>query len=193
MKEKKIILLTLSCGLFIGAVMTGIAFHLINRDISAPTNVEASVLLTEEQYQFLTNSLIQWELDHLGSIRRRNAWLMLDAMREFEFVEDAPRGQSRVGFATGILELLNVGEIEELNVVRLELGDRGFNDVLVIRIQTISNNDIYYLRYQRSRGLGNVTRDNETGEVIYNSAIHTIRDGQLCEREYIRGPIISCR
>jgi len=33
----------------------------------------------------------------------------------------------------------------------------------------------------------------EDGEMIYDSQMHVVRYGQLCEREYPRGPIIYCR
>ena len=43
------------------------------------------------------------------------------------------------------------------------------------------------------RGLSMVATDSEDGELIYDRQMYTIRDGQLCELEYPRGPIMYCR
>ena len=195
MKNKKITFIILIVGLFISGIAVGaIAVYLITgvqNDVPS-VDMEASVPVTEEQYQFLRASIL--EIDDMDNIERRNAWLILDAMREIDFVESGQPGQSRVSLATWVLKLLDIGEITELTVVRFELGefDNKHNDMLVIRIVNIKNN-IYYFTYDRGRGLGRITMGSEDGERIYSRAIHTIRDGQLCRREYPRGPIISCR
>ena len=195
MERKKIILVMMIVGLFVAGIAIGASIvYLITRTDNdvPPVYIEATVPVTEEQYQFLREEIISWELENLNSIRRRNAWLILDTIASTNFSENTLPGQSRVGFATRILEMLDIGEIQELTVVRLDYVDYGFNYVLIMRI-TNKRNNIYYLYYSQYGGLGVVKRGNEDGEMIYNSAIHTIRDGQLCEREVPRGPIISCR
>jgi len=152
--------------------------------------------LTEIQYQLLRDSIRATSLEQMNATRRRNAWLMLDMMVEIEFVETGYPGQSRVGYATGILDLLDVGEIREITPIRVvrAIGEStdSPSDILIIRIIDEEEN-IYYLWYPRSSLLGMVTKDSEDGEIIYDSLMFTIRNGQLCEREYARGPIISCR
>ena len=156
---------------------------------------EDVTLLTEEQYQLLTDSILPGAFEEMSNVERRNAWLMLDAMAEVEFFESNP-SQSGVGRATWILGMLSVGEIQELTVVRVEREIDDFTDSLVddLIIRIVNGEDsIYYVWYQRSSGLGMVTTDSEDGEMIYNRVLHTIRDGQICEREYPRGPIRYCR
>ena len=190
--------------LMIGAIVIGILYLRGGEDnlITEPSDdFEVTIYdltleemgLTETQYQLLVDSIRTTSLEQMNVIRRRNAWLILDAMAEAEFVEFySSEDGSRVGFATGILDLLDVGEIEELTVVRLAQGDSYMADALIIKIAN-ENGEIYYLRYPRSSLLSRVTRDSEDGEIIYESQMFTIRNGQLCEREYARGPIISCR
>ena len=152
--------------------------------------------LTEKQYQLLVDSIMPEALEQMNAIRRRNAWLMLDFMTEIEFVDGSPPGHSRVGFATWILDVLDVGEIREITPVRviraIDESTDSPSDSLLIRILNEEDN-VYYLWYPRSSLLARVTRDNEDGEILYESQIHVVRDGRLCEREYARGPIISCR
>jgi len=73
--------------------------------------------LTEEQYQLLRDSLLH--VDHMNAIRRRNAWLILDEIKEIEFVENRCPGRSNVGDATWILDVFGVGEIKELSTIRV--------------------------------------------------------------------------
>ena len=148
--------------------------------------------LTEEQYQLLRDSIMPESLEQMSATERRNAWLILDAMAEIEFIESATQGQSPVSFATWVLDLLGVGEIKELTVVRVSEGAHDLFDILIMRIVN-EEDDVYYIWYPRSLSLDMVTRDSEDGEIIYDSLIHTIRDGQLCEREYPQGSIIYCR
>ena len=194
MKNKKLILIISVIGLFVIGIAIGAGVvYLMTRtdsDISPPIYVEARVPVTEEQYQILRASILQ--IDDMNNIRRRNAWLMLEAMQEVEFIENVGQGQSRVGFATRIFELWEIGEIDELVVVRIDRGTHGFNDALVMRIKSMENN-IYYITYDQNRGLGRITRDSEDGERIYSRALLTVVDGQFCQLEHLRGPIAFCK
>jgi len=147
--------------------------------------------LTEEQYQLLRDSIRSASLEQMNAIERRNAWLMLDAMAEIEFVENRSPGESGVGLATRYLELLGVGEIKELAVV--DIWQQNIDDLAAVLVMRIVNSEdrTYYLRYNQTWGLGIVTRDSEDGEIIFDSFIHSIRDGRLCEREYPQGSVIS--
>ena len=129
--------------------------------------------LTEEQYQFLSASILS--TDQMNTIRLRNAWLMLDLMREVEFVERGHPGESGVRLATGILEMLRIGEFRKVSFV--EIVDDGVVETLIMRAVNMDNN-VYYLRY--GRGLGVVSR--EDGEILYNRVIHRIIDGRICYR-----------
>jgi len=143
--------------------------------------------LTEVQYRLLVDSIMPEALEQMNAIRRRNAWFILDTMTEMEFVESATQGLSPVNYATWILEVLVVGEIRGITPVRVSEGGS-----LIMRIVNKEDN-IYYIWHPRSLSLARVTRDNEDGEILYESQIHVVRDGRFYEREYARGPIISCR
>jgi len=198
MNRRKVILVIFIGVLFIGAIAIGVFNLRETEDLMTMENGDYQVTiydltleemgLTEEQFQLLRDSILH--IDHMNAARRRNAWLMLDAMAEIEFVENRSSGESAVGRATGVLDVLGVGEIQELTVVRV-LEEESLAAVLVMQIVNTEDRT-YYLWYNRTWGLGVVTRDNENGEMIYNSLIHVVRYGQLCEREYARGPIIYC-
>jgi hypothetical protein len=214
MKRNKIIVVLLISVLFIGAVVIG-AFHFIDREDSVSLeniedemiltedpvplpNVEDEVILTEEEYQLLEDSIIPESLEQMNDIERRNAYLILDAMAEIDFVENRAQGQSGVGFATRILDLLGVGEIQALEIVSYDNGIQEssakasgvgghFNSRIVGE-----NGQIYYMYYNQTWGIGIVRKESEDGEMIYNSALPTLYEGRLCEREYPRGPFIDC-
>ena len=196
MKRYKITLLS---GLLIGAVVMG-AFLFIDREENSVSliNGGAEMRLTEEQYQLLESSINSESFEQMNDIKRKNAWLFLNAMAEIGFVEGRYPGQSRVGLATRILELLGVGEIQELEIVNYEndiydpdRGTYGVNGYFIARI--VGENDlIYYVHYFQTGGIGIVFKDRDNGEIIYNRALHTIIDGRLCKREYPRGPAIDC-
>jgi len=195
MNSKKIILGILIFVLIISAVVISNLYLRESKDYLLDTsdNYEVTIYdltleemgLTDEQYQLLVDSILPESLEQMSVIRRRNAWLILDMMVEIDFVESTAPGQSRVGYATWILDVLGVGEIEELDIALLS------QDALTIRIVN-EDDEIYYLRYPRSSLLSRVTRDSEDGEILYEGQIHAVRDGRLCEREYARGPIVRC-
>jgi len=202
MNNRKIILGIFIGFFFIGMIVIGV-FHLREKEDSMPEisdDYQATIYeltleemgLTEEQYQLLRDSILHKELEQMNAIERRNAWLILNAMAEIEFVESATQGQSPVSFAAWILDLLGVGEIKELTVVRLSQGVHDLFDNLILRIVNEKDN-VYYIWYPRSLSLEMVTRDSEDGEVIYERAMYTISDGRLCKLEYARGPILYCR
>jgi len=196
--NRKLILGIFVSVLFIGMVVMGV-FHLREREGSMPEtngNYQVTIYeltleemgLTEEQYQMLRNSLLH--VDHMNTIRRRNAWLILDTMVEIEFVENRSPGESGVGLATRFLELVGVGEIKELTVV--DIWQQNIDDLaaeLFIRIVN-SEDRTYYMWYNQTWGLVMVRTDSEGGEIIYSSIMHTIvEDGRICGLEH-NGPAI---
>ena len=177
MKRNKMILVILICVLVICTGIVG-AFYLIGGDDSIG---EEEIALTAEQYQLLRDSIRPIALEDMCNIERRNAWLILDAMAEANFVESAPQGQSPVSRATWILDMLGVGVIQDISAVRVSEGIHDLADSLILRIVNQEDN-IYYIWYQRSLGLGMVTTESEYGEMVYNRVLHIIIDGQICER-----------
>ena len=204
MKRNKLILGIFISLLFIGAVVLGVV-KVIDREDSVPvTNNGEAVLteesipetnggdemtleemgLTEEQYQLLKDSIIPASLEQMNAMRRRNAWLMLNAMVEVDFVENTYPGESGVGLAAWILSLLDVGEIEELTDTRVSQGVHDLSDVLIMRFVSYDDN-IYYIWYHRTWGLIMVKKDSEDGELIYSSDTHIIvDDGRICGLEH---------
>jgi hypothetical protein len=197
MKRNKIILVILICVLIISIGVIA-AFRLIDgqdsigEDSPPSMSVEnggAELELTEEQYQLLKDSILHEEIEEMSDIRRINAWFILNAMREIEFVENRSPGESGVGSATWILDLLGVGEITELSVVRVTEGAHDLAGELIVRIVN-TEGSTYYIWYNRTWGLGEVTKESEDGEMIYNSLMYTIIDGRICEPESPHGPAI---
>ena len=197
MKRNKIILMVLISILIISIGVVAVLYLIDDKGSMSVMNggeeimlAEEGIGLTEEQYQSLKNSIRSF--DQMSNVERKNAWMILNLMDEIGFIENRSPGESGVGRATGILEMLDIGVIQEIEFVRIDQADQKLANVLVIRI--ISTEGIaYYLKYSQTSGLGVVTVESEGGEMIYNGAIHTIIDGKICELEYPRGPVISCR
>jgi len=186
MKRNKIIL---TCMVIVSTIVVGV-FHLVNeRSSMTQINGENDMELTEEQYQLLKDSILFASLEEMSSMRRGNSWLFLNAMREKGFTENRQPGESGVGLATWILELLDVGEIKDLIIDRLEEGIHDLADVLIIRIVN-EQNSTYYIWYNRTWGLSMVRKGTEDGEMVYSSATHFIKDGEIHERaesSFVRG------
>jgi len=199
-KRNKIILVISLCVLIISVGVVVFSYLTDQEKSMSVANGEDEMMfsevgeieLTEEQYQLLQDSLLHNSLEEMSSIERKNAWLILNVMDEIEFIENRYPGESGVDIAVWTLELLGVGEIREIDFVRIEEGAHDLAGTLILKIVNQESN-VYYIWYNRTWGLGVVTTESEEGEMIYNSAIHTIRDGQICKREYPRGPIKSCR
>ena len=202
MKKKKMIFLILIYVLVIGASIISAIYLADQRDSIREISggyegVMAGMYeieLTVEQYQLVQDSILNTE--DMDEIRLRNAWLILDMITEVEFVETSPPGQSGVGLATWILEMLDVGAIQEITFVGIRRAEDEFIDSLfddlVLRIIG-QEGQIYYIWYERSLGLKMVREENEDGELLYLRRFHTIIDGKICEPEYPGGPILSCR
>jgi len=173
--------------LVIGLGVVGVLGVLGYRGRSALTNEECNMLLTEEQYELIKGSISQELLEEMGSIECKNAWVILDAMREVGFIENTYPGESGVGLAVWIIGMLHIGEFKEMTPVRIEGTD--FASSLVLRAVNQAGNT-YYIRHHRTWGLALVARDTEDGEVVYCSVTHAIIDGKICVREYPRGPAI---
>ena len=138
-------------------------------------NVEVQVPVTEEQYQLLRDSILSDSLEQMNEIRRRNAWLMLDAMAEIGFVENTYPGESGVSLATAILEMLEVGEIKEVTSAQIDPGFHDLDGVLIMKIETYDSS-IYYVWYNQTLGLRVVRKDSEDGEVIYDNPLDFLKD-----------------
>jgi hypothetical protein len=190
-KHNKITVVILISGLFSGAVVIG-AFHFIDREDSVSLeNVEDEVTLTEEEYQLLQDSIRPAALEQMCNIERRNTYLILNAMADIAFTENRAQGQSNVGFATRILDLLGVGEIKEITPLRIDQNDGTLQGILVTRIITVDDST-YYMRYHQTWGTDIVRKESEDGETVYDRFMHVLYDGRLCEREYPRsGPFID--
>ena len=179
MKNKKLILIILIVGLFTSGVALGAGVVYL---ITIETSDTNEIGLTAEQYQLLTISIMQSHLEELGNVEIRNAWKILDAMREVDFVENTYQGESGAAHATWILDMLGIGEIQELTVIEIQERFPGdLSSMLVMRIINETSN-VYYLFYDQTWGLGIVREDNENGEMIFGSLTHFIRDGQICHR-----------
>jgi len=205
MNNKKIILGISIFALIISAVVINNLYSRESKDYLPEVSDDYEVTiydltleeigLSEEQYQLLVDSIMPESLEQMNAVERRNAWLLLDAMVGIEFTESAPQGQSPINYATWILDVLDMGEIRNITIVRIdrEINDQAdsvFDNLLMKIINEESHT--YYIWYQRSGGLGSVIRGSEDGEVLYESQMHVVRDGRLCEREYARGPIVRC-
>jgi len=188
MKRNKMILVVLISVLVIGTAIVS-AFHLIDGGDGMMLTEEEGIELTAEQYQLLRDSILHVELEDMCNIERRNAWLILDAMAEIGFVENRSPSESGVSRATWILDMLGVGIIQELTVVRVSEGIHDLVDVLVIRILNTEGRT-YYAQYNQTWGLGGVRKGSEDGEIIYSRIMHAIIDGQICRRESPRGAAI---
>ena len=176
-KNKKIILVIMIIVLFLVGIAIGAGIvYLITReeDYVPDVYIAATVPITEEQYQVLSENILSGQLEEMSSIRRRNAWLLLDAMAEIEFVEGRPQGQSGLGLATAILDLAGIGEIEEIIVVDtwLQFPDDSVTG-LTLQIINLEGN-VYYLRYHRTWGLEVLRRGSIDGEELFSPSNHTL-------------------
>jgi len=185
MKRYKLIVI-LICVLTISVGVVSTFLSRDGEDSMLVANEGDEMTLDEVQYQLLKDSIRNVEIEEMSSVRRRNAWLILDKMKEIKFVENTYPGESWVAHATWILDLLDVGQITELFVVRVNQNN-SLAAELILRIVN-EEDSTYYIWYNRTWGLGMVTTESENGEIIYDSIMHTIINGQICEREYPRGP-----
>ena len=183
-KYKKIVVVILISVSIISIVVLGV-FQLKNeRAHTALTNGGDEVKLSEEEreYQLLRESILPETLEQMDSVGRRNAWLILNAMREVDFVENTVPGQSGISVVIGFLDLLDIGEIKETTVIRTEQTGQQFAEILVLRL-TNEDGNIYYVWYHQTWALQMIAKDAEDGQIVYHSRIHTMIDGQIRERE----------
>ena len=181
---KKIILIILTCILVISVSVVVFLFVINGRNFTTMINGENKIELveelTEEQYQLLKDSIFYGALEEMNKVERRNAWMFLNAMREKEFAESRYPGESGVSMLVEVLDLLDIGAIEKLMIVRLEQGIHELADVLIIRITNRKNNE-YYVFYNRTWGVQMIRKNSENGEIIFNGARHIIWNGQIYE------------
>ena len=78
-----------------------------------------------------------------------------------------------------------MGKIKEITVI--DIWQQNINDLAVVTSMRIVNTDdrIYYMLYNQTWGLEAITKVSENGEIIYDSLMFTIKDGLLCELEWI--------
>ena len=175
--KKKLILLILIFILFIGGI---IVLYFLNTSNQNRIREDG---LTQEQYQLLVDSLIPTTIEEMNDTRRKNAWLILDVMNDIGFGEHRRPGESRVGGATWILNILGFGELQEVTIVRYQQCYRNMNGYLIMRIISEENN-IYYVQYFQSGGLNSVRASSRDGEIVFDRGMHRIRNGQICDIWY---------
>jgi len=196
-KRKKLLALSLVCMLVFSAIL--FAYLLGRQDYvppseptpSAPTeNGGNDMELTQEQYQLVKDSILPVSFDDMNAVERKNAWIILNAMREIGFIENRSQGESGVSVATWILEMLDLGAISDFTIVHYD-NDVGYGVAGHFIASFISENGgIYYLWYNQTWGLSAVTKGDRYGEAVYDRIFHTIVDGEIREREYPRGSAI---
>jgi len=197
MKNKKVILVILICLVIISLGVVG-AFYLINEENGmAPARERGEitleregdeVLLTEEQYQLVKDSITQRQFERMSDIERKSTWLLLNAMSEIDFVENAQPGESLAATAVIILGVLGVEAIEEITIIEVAENVHFVDRTFMARIIS-DNNEIYYILYDPTWGLQMVIKDSEDGEIIFSRLTHIIIDGEVHER--VHGGIIS--
>jgi len=174
MNKKRMIVLViiiLSVLLIIGGIV-----HLASRSETVREDG-----LTEEQYQLLVDSLMSTMIEGMNPVRRRNAFLILDVMRDIGFSENVFPGESGVGGATWILEMLSFGELQEVTILRYQQCYYNVSGYLRLRIVSEAGN-IYHTQYFQHGGLGSIRSESQDGEIVFSHAIHTIIGGQICDR-----------
>ena len=170
MKDKKVVL-----AILLGVVIIGFSVIIISQltersGYLAVVRINTEIPLDDEQNQLLTDSILPSQLMELDEIEYRNAWLLLEAMRQIGFEEGRPAGQSGVALAARILYLLELGGFREVAVVQVISSHISPMSDLVLRAIN-TEGEIYYIRYNRTWGLGSVTGGAisvlEGGEAIF--------------------------
>jgi len=171
MSKRKIVLVALLSALLIGIGII-VFLQLIDDsdDFLAVVRIDVDVPLNDEQNQLLTESILPGVLTEMNDIQDLNSWLMLEIMRQVDFVEGRTQGQSGVGLATLILYLLELGEFKEIAAVRVIPSHISPKSDLILRAVNIEGG-VYYISYNRTWGLSSVTRGAvsvlEGGEIVF--------------------------
>ena len=138
------------------------------------------MLLDEEQNRLVKDSIFPYGpdgLEGLNKVQVVNAWHILSKMLEVNFVENRSPGESGVGSAVYKLEVLGIGEINEVQI--LESRNDGW-PTLVLKILT-TDEEVYFLEYNDTWGLTAVSTGQGWFEedIIYDSYKHEIFDGRI--------------
>ena len=189
MKHPKRVVILLIFIISVSAIVVGALLFKNEDDSIVVRNQSGDTALTAEQYEFVVDSLLQ--TDHLNEIRFKNTWLILELMREIGFEEAGTHGHSRAGFATGILEFLDVGVLQEVEFVRIDREDEIYFNTLIMKV-TNGEGRIYYLWFNQTGGLVMTTRGSEEGEMVYGRNTHMLHEGQLCEIDFENSVFKNC-
>ena len=137
--------------------------------------------LTVTEYKLLTESIMESHIEEMNSVERRNAWMILYTMQDIGFVESGTQGQSRVSSFAWILEMLGFGELQEVVAVRYQqcYYNLGY---LIMRIVSEENKTYYAHYFQSGLGIDSIRSGSQDGEIVFSRGIHTIIDGQICDR-----------
>jgi len=204
MKNKKIFLILLICIIFISTGVVAV-WYLISdegvgplEDRREPENLirdEGEMLLTEEQQQFLKESILEIEFEEMNNAQRKSAWMLLNAMAEANFVENRQPGESGVFDMMWILGMLGIELIQEIGIVRYDNADvvepyaiPNISGYFLARV-IVEDGRIYYLHYDQTFGLQMVMQGSEYGKLVYSSASHFIRRGEIHVRAGFEGMI----
>ena len=174
MTNKKILIIILICVLII--ILSALSIFYLIRGIRP--SKESDIILTDEQYQLVRDSVFHMEFEEMNNVQIRNAWQLLMAMEEIGFVENRQPGQSGVAGATRILDALGIEEVGTIDNMWIE---EGINDNVrtFVAIITSKDNEVYYISYNQILGLQMVRKEGESGEVLYSAATHYIVDGEI--------------
>ena len=204
MKKKKIFLIPLICIVLISMGIVSVWYLTSDEEVvpledrREPEKLirdEGEMLLTEEQQQFLKESILEIEFEEMNNAQRKSAWMLLNAMAEVNFVERANTGESGVFYAMWILGMLGIELIQEIEIVRYDNDDivepgriPNISGYFLARV-IVENGKIYYLHYQQVTGLQMVMQGSEYGKLVYSSASHFIRRGEIHVRAGFEGMI----
>jgi len=165
-------------------IVTALTIFFIVRNNS---EVEDFMGLTREQHQLLVNSILPVSLESMNEVEVKNAFTILDAMREIGFVENRSPGESGVSLTTWILEMLELGEIRDFAIVENNSEGPGSVRGHFIARFSCENDEEYYMFYNKTWGLQWVRRGDRRGEAVFDSHLHFIDDGRIVERENPHG------
>ena len=162
----------------------------VDRSSHARPNNNEVVELTEEQYQLLKDNILYSTLEEMNYIRQKNSWLIITEMLRVGFVENVYPGESNVGTATRIFEVLDVGIFNSIEIIDFDNDDirnpgeccPGVNGYFNARIIS-QQGDLYYMRFCQIWGLTTVRKNNE---VVYSVGTHRIIDGKIIDIDFSR-------
>ena len=174
MKNKKIIYISIA----VLVLICGIIFLFIRPE---PLREDG---LTERQYKLVIEKVMDSHIEGMTDTDLRNSWMILNAFNEIGFVENRFPNESGVSMTVWMLDMLDIGEIKELDIEVYQYDPNGHLTQLILNL-TNEKNNIYVFSYCQTWGMGLIFEDGwRNGNSLYNSLLHRIIDGQICERWY---------